>query len=289
MKRIVITAILATTLAFWPGSIVAQTGAGGTSEAYDSIAESIIRIRTIADIETSRTRGHSNRGGAIVRPYSVDGTGVVIGEIEVDGRREYLILTNHHVADASNYVLEEAGYLRVNPSNTLAIPEVDERSYLMRAATDSISGDDIELVEMVRRVRGDMTLMRTIGANREMTVFTGPIGYTEDEIEAGSAILTGGYPWGREKVVAVGTIEEVDVLHELGMPHHDFLIDVRIEPGQSGGPVFLIDESPNGDVEFRLIGLVHAKDRERNFAVSYRSWEEAVEDFPEVLRGRLVR
>jgi hypothetical protein len=256
---------------------------------FEGVLKSVVRIRTIADLQLER--GDRRRGSAAPEPYSVDGSGVVIGEMMVDGRREYLILTNHHVADASNYVLEEGGYLRVNPKNTLAVPSVPEVSYLMRQSGDSITPDDVELVELVRRVRGDMTLMRTSGAVQPLTVFEGRIGYLPGEIEAGAPVVTSGYPWGGEQMAAAGEVLEIDHLHELGLPHEDFVVDLPVEPGQSGGPIFLIERGAGaGDqVTFRLIGLVHAKDRTRNYAVPYSLWSDSLDEFPLEIMERLVR
>lgn len=269
--------------------IEAQEALTGVPGDFKAVEESVIRIRTVAELETTRsdTRTGEERPGT--RPYSIDGSGVVVGEIEIDGRREYLILTNHHVADASNYVLEEGGYLRVNPENTLAVPSVEEKSFLMRAPTQTISDEDVLLIELVRHVRGDMTLMRTVGVDRELTVFDGRIGYAAGEIAEGAAVVTSGFPWGAERLVAMGSIVEVYHAHDLGMPHRDFVVDLPVEPGQSGGPLFLMEEDEAGAVEFRLIGLIHARDRERNYAVPYSLWEDALGDFPETLQERLVR
>ncbi|MQA91648.1 MAG: hypothetical protein GEU90_15725 [Gemmatimonas sp.] len=258
---------------------------------FQDLSESVVRIRTIADLEMERTDQSTGETRTAVRPYSVDGSGVVIGRIEVDGRAEYLILTNHHVADASNYVLEDGGYLRVNPANTLEVPSVPEVSYVIEQPGDSIGERDPALVEMVRRVRGDMTLMRTSGVTRELAVFEGQIGYREGEIEAGAPIVTSGYPWGGEQIIAAGTILETEYKHSLGLPHYDFVVDLPVKPGQSGGPIFLVEGDPSSPegVRFRLIGLVHAKDGERNFAVRYDAWGESLNEFPADIQARLIR
>lgn len=291
MNRIAPIALLAAVLIFPSTRVEAQASDPEVMAAFEPIAGSVIRIRTIADLEFNHTDRRTGEERMATRPYSVDGTGVVIGEMMVDGNREYLILTNHHVADASNYVLEDGGYLRVNPANTMAIPSVHEESYLMKGPSDAITEDDVELIEIVRLVRGDMTLMHTVGARRELPVFSGRIGYAEGEVLAGMPIVTGGYPYGGDKLMTEGTILAVDHPHDLGMPHEDFLLDARVEPGQSGGPVFLVEADPTmeGAVTFRLVGLIHARDRKNNYAVPYQLWLESLEDFPEVLQPRLVR
>lgn len=268
----------------------AQDLSGAVLAEFQKIEGTIIRIRTIADLEFSRIDMRTGEARPADKPYSIDGTGIIVGETMVGDRTEYFILTNHHVADASNYVLEEGGYLRVNPSNTLAVPSVNEESYLLAAARDSVTADDIRLVEVVRRVEGDMTLMRTDGANRKLPIYDGPIGYSADEVGPGARVATSGYPWGGRKMFAIGSILEVEFPHELGMPHADLIVDLPVEPGQSGGPVFLLEEtaSPEEPVHFRLIGLIHARDRHRNYAVPYRTWGKALGEFPEELRERMV-
>jgi hypothetical protein len=291
VNRFAMTAIVLTALTLPDTEITAQQPDDAVMAEYSGIRASVIRIRTMADLEYNERDRRTGEIRQAERPYSVDGTGVVVGRMWVDGFLEYLILTNHHVADASNYVLEVGGYLRVNPTNTLAFPSVPEESYLMKAASDSVTSADIGLIELVRLVRGDMTLMRTVGANRDLTVFEGKIGYEEGEVRVGDPIVTSGYPFGGEKVIQMGSITEVDHLHELGLPHEDFVLDVPVHPGQSGGPVFLVEGDPEAgeELSFRLIGLVHAKDRDRSYAVPYRLWENSLDAFPAELQERLVR
>ena len=288
MWRLIYGATAVTTLALSAVPTAAQMTDSEVLGAFVELTDAVVRIRTVSDLEYSPIdqRVGSDTPGS--RPYSVDGSGVVVGEMMVDGNLEYLILTNHHVADASNYVLEDGGYLRVNPANTLAFPRIAEESYLMQEERDSITRADIQLVELVRRVQGDMTLMRTVGANRKLPMFDGAIGYAKDAIAPGARVVTSGYPWGRNQIAAVGRVTEVDFPHDLGMAHEDLVVDLPVEPGQSGGPVFLVEAGVDGEVTFRLIGLVHAKDQERNYAVSFDLWEESLPDFPAELQGRLV-
>jgi hypothetical protein len=299
VKRIVRTAALAAALAQTPISVHAQEQVSAPTAAaeaiqseFEAIAGTVVRIRTVAKLEYERTDRATGEAVTASRPYSVDGTGVVIGHLEVDGRVEYLILTNHHVADASNYVLAEGGYLRVNPNNTMAVPSVYEETFLMEESSDSIGANDIRLIELVRHVRGDMTLMRTVHAHRELPIFTGQLGYEDGEVRAGDRIITSGFPHGRSKIVKVGEILETDKAHNLGIPHDDFAIDIRVAPGQSGSPVFRIEERASEEgtaFDFRLIGLVHARDEESNYVVPYRLWLDLIHKFPETLDDRLVR
>jgi S1-C subfamily serine protease len=291
MNRLVPAILLAALLPLHPAPLLSQTAEDRVLAEYEKVGGSVIRIRTIADLEYAHVNHRTGEARMATRPYSIDGSGVIVGRMEVDGNLEYLVLTNHHVADASNYVLAEGGYLRVNPSNTRAVPSVHEESYLMKEPTEEISEDDIQLIELVRLVRGDMTLMRTVGANRQLPVFEGRIGYRHGEVRAGDPIVTSGYPWGGTKIVAVGSIVQTDFPHALGIPHEDIIIDVPVEPGQSGGPIFRVEGDPaRGEpIVFRLLGLVHAKDSDRSYGVPYLLWEDALDEFPAVLQERLVR
>jgi hypothetical protein len=291
IDRLALTLAATALIALPTPPVYAQPTSDAVMAGYEEIAGSVIRIRTIADLEFTRPEGRSGEVRMAKRPYSIDGTGVVVGEIEVEGRLEYLILTNHHVADASNYVLEEGGYLRMNPSNTRAIPSVHEKSYLMQAPTEEITDADIQLIELIRLAMGDMKLMRTVGANRELTVFRGEIGYRHGEVAAGDPIVTSGFPWGGERVVTTGRILETDHRHELGIPHDDLIVDMPVEPGQSGGPIFLVEmgEGEGESIGFRLIGLVHARDSMRSYVVPYTLWDSKLDEFPEVMQPRLAR
>jgi hypothetical protein len=288
VNRITLTAVVVSAILIPISPIDAQVPEKAILAEFGRIEDSVVRIKTISDLEYREFDPRSENGMAM-RPYSVDGTGVVVGQMWVDGRLEYLILTNHHVADASNYVLEEDGYLWVNPANTLAIPSVREESYIMRSSGESSFHDAIEVIELVRLVRGDLTLMRTVNANRDLTVFDGRIGYRPGEIGGGDQIVTSGYPYGGDKVIATGTIVATNFPHDLGLSHDDLVISMPVQPGQSGGPVFLVEGGDGKPISFRLIGLVHAKDAERSFAVPYELWGDALAQFPEELQTRLVK
>ena len=55
-----------------------------------------------------------------------------------------------------------------------------------------------------RDVRGDMTLMRTVGATAEMPLFTGRIGFRPDEVATGMQVITSGYPNGGRLITDSG-------------------------------------------------------------------------------------
>jgi S1-C subfamily serine protease len=250
---------------------------------YDAISASIVRLRTVASVELTLPDPASGLRSVVKRPLSVHGSGVIIGQTNVDGRTEYLVLTNHHVADPSNYVVQDGRFLRENRNNTRAVPLMPEETFLAVSENGDDSPDDIPLIEIARDVRGDMTLLRTVGAPHELAQFTGPIGFEPGEVAAGMQVITSGYPNGGRRVTDSGEIMDVARRHELGEPHDDFVLSLPVEHGQSGSPVFVArraetDEGP--EVSFVLIGLLHAREKGTSYMVPTSLWEHALNPAP---------
>lgn len=295
MNRFFTLAALAASLALIPEPAVAQyqMDSHPVEESlrlqYEAIDASVVRVRTIANLEQEVTDPRTGKLAKVKRPLSVYGTGVVIGEDYVDGNWEYLVVTNHHVADVSNYVISDGRFLRENKHNTRAVPTVPEESYVVAEERDEIAEDDIRLVEVARNPRGDMTLLRTVGAKRELTPFRGRIGYRAGQVASGAQVITSGFPYTGGKVLALGKVLEVDRLHELGQPHEDFVVDLPVERGQSGSPVFMVETALDGVAQFTLIGLLHASEKGEKFMVPYGLWKDSLVGLPEVLAQRLVR
>ena len=256
---------------------------------YRAVDASVVRVRTIATLEQEIVDPSTGLASTLQRPLSVYGTGVVIGEVFVDGQWEYLVMTNHHVADVSNYVISDGRFLRENRHNTRAVPTAPEESYVVAEERDEIAEDDILLVEIARDPRGDMTILRTVGTRRRLTPFPGRIGYRPGEVVAGARVITSGFPHAEEKILAIGKVLEVDRLHALGQPHEDFVVDLPVERGQSGSPVFAVESGGEGEeTRFTLIGLLHASEKGEKFMVPYSLWRESLVGLPERLAQRLV-
>lgn len=285
MRIPTLAALAALTLTLTPLGAAAQPGAALADEAairqqYAQIDASIVRIRTIARLP-------AEPGVREREPLSVIGTGVVIGTLQVDGQTEYLILTNHHVADASNYVIQDGPFLRENKRNSRAFPTAPEESYVVAEDRDEIMPDDVRLMELSRNVRGDFALLRTVGAQRPLVPFAGAIGYGAEGVPQGAPIITSGYPYTGGKVLALGTVLETDRHHALGQPHVDFTVDLPVARGQSGSPVFHVQATPGGAYRFTLIGLIHAAERDDRFMVPFALWQESLEPVREALGSRL--
>lgn len=256
--------------------------------AYEAITASVVRLRTVASVELTVPDPSSGLRSVVKRPLSVHGSGVVIGRTEVDGRTEYLVLTNHHVADPSNYVVQEGRFLRENRNNTRAVPLMPEESFLTLSEDGEDSPDDIPLIEISRDVRGDMTLMRTVGATRELQPYTGRIGFEPGEVAEGMQVITTGYPNGGRRMTDSGEIMEVDRRHELGPPHDDFVLSVPVEHGQSGSPVFVAHRvwGDQGEaVRFILIGMLHAREKGTSYMVPTSLWQHALRPDGDSLEG----
>jgi len=262
---------------------------------YAAISGSVVRLRTTASVELTLPDPSSGLRSVVKRPLAIHGSGVIIGQTEVDGNIEYLVLTNHHVADPSNYVVQEGRFLRENRNNTRAVPLMPEETFLTLSEDGEDSPNDIPMIEVTRDVRGDMTLMRTVGATREFPIFTGAIGFLPGEMAAGMPVITTGYPNGGRRFTDTGAIVEVDHLHDLGEPHEDFVLSLPVEHGQSGSPVFVArsNESTVGPaVEFVLIGLLHARENGTSYMVPTSLWQHALDlgpdgrEAPGLLAGR---
>lgn len=294
MRHFWILAAWFAALPLHPPPLAAQerTGEAEVLSAYQAVDASVVRIRTVADLEYSALDPRSGLRSMVKKPLSVYGTGVVIGRVWVDDRWEYLVVTNHHVADVSNYVVHDGRSLRENKRNTRAEPLVHEESYVVTEERDEVLPTDIRLVEIGRNVRGDMALLQTVHAQRELVPFTGTIGYRDGEVASGAAVVTSGFPYSGGKIVALGRVLDTDRLHDLGTPHVDFTVDLPVERGQSGSPVFLVETVEHDgkqELRFSLIGLLHAAERDTRFMVPYALWRETLEQVPAELSARLSR
>jgi hypothetical protein len=251
--------------------------------AYETVSATVVRLRTVASVELTLPDPTSGLRSVVKRPLSVHGSGVVVGQTEVDGRTEYLVLTNHHVADPSNYVVQEGRFLRENRNNTRAVPLMPEETFLTLSEDGEDSPHDIPLIEVARDVRGDMALLRTVGATHELAAFTGRIGFELGEVAAGMQVITTGFPNGGRRMTDSGEIMDVGRRHDLGPVHDDFVLSLPVEHGQSGSPVFVAHRvwgDEGEEVRFRLIGLLHAREKGTSYMVPTTLWEHALQTEP---------
>ncbi|HET9983372.1 MAG TPA: serine protease [Longimicrobiales bacterium] len=244
-------------------------------ERYEAIASSVICIRTVVERELAMVNPVSGLMGTIRSPVAIQGTGVVIDTVMANGRKEYLILTNAHVADPSRYLNLRGKFVTELKGKDRPVP-VPHESFVVDSWEDDQPGDDIRLVEIARDPAADMALLETVHAPRELSVFPGVIGYPENGVPPGGRVITSGFTVGGDRMItAEGTLTDLFYLHRLGQAHIDFSTDLPLEPGQSGSPVFLVLESRKDGVravDFYLIGLLHARQSDAHLLVPYALW-----------------
>lgn len=248
---------------------------------FPQVAASVVCIRTLIQREFSGIDPQTGDLTTFKAPLALHGTGIVIDSIRENGRTEYIILTNHHVADPSNYYeIDGPWFIRERKDNHRSSPLLREASYIVDSSDDEYEGDDILLVEIGRDAASDAALLKTVGAQRPLTVFTGVIGFEDGAIAPGTPVITVGFPIGRRRVTGRGELTAIDYYHELGIPHHDYAVDVPLRPGQSGSPVFALELRPGDDgpeVVFTLIGLLHARDGGTPLVVPYPLWKQLLD------------
>src|SRR5690606_10133148 len=250
------------------------------SRQFSQVAASVVCIRTLIQRELSGIDPHTGGIATFKAPVALHGTGIVIDSIRENGRTDYIILTNHHVADPSNYFEIDGRFLRERKDNQRSAPLLREASYLVDTSEDDYEADDILLVEIGRNAAGDAALLKTVGAQRPLAVFTGVIGFEDGAVAAGTSVMTAGFPIGGHRITGRGELTEIDYYHELGIPHYDYAVDLPLQPGQSGSPVFAVELRPDDgepEVVFTLIGLLHARNGGTPLVVPYPLWKELLE------------
>lgn len=241
--------------------------------AYAPVARSVVCIRTVVDRELKMLDPESALMAKVKSPLTIHGTGVVVGTVWEKGHEEYVILTNHHIADPSLYFDMDSRFPREVKDNSRAVPTIPEQSYVVDGPEDADASDDIRLVVIARDPAGDAALLETVSTPRPLPVFPGRIGFSAGQLHPGDAVITSGFPQGSTEITATGHLEELGYQHHLGIPHVDDTVDLPLDPGQSGSPVFLVTHEPGGDVQFTLIGLLHARDGARHLMVPYPLWQ----------------
>lgn len=248
---------------------------------FPQVAASVVCIRTLIQREFSGVDPQTGDFATFKAPLALHGTGIVIDSIRENGRTEYIILTNHHVADPSNYYeIDGPWFLRERKDNHRSSPLRREASYIVDGSDDEYQADDILLVEIGRDAASDAALLKTVGAQRPLTVFRGVIGFEDGTLAPGTPVMTVGFPIGARRIIGRGELTAIDYYHELGIPHHDYAVDLPLRPGQSGSPVFALELRPGDDepeVVFTLIGLLHARDGGTPLVVPYPLWKGLLE------------
>lgn len=226
----------------------------------------IVRIVTVADLEGGHAHGFRAFGGAFRSPLVAYGTGLIVGTARVNGQQEYLVVSSHHVIDLNVYLSELRQQLARRGVNAKSIATGASRSYVV-ATGDGELGDSVRVIPVAVDERSDVVLLRTVEARRPMPVFSGDLGLESDVAPVGATVLSGGFTLDGRFRTGRGTITGVRD-HALGIPHVGYTLDVALEPGQSGSPIFL--ERQGRTI---LIGVLHAREGENRYAVPYSIWK----------------
>ena len=183
------------------------------------VARSVVRIERVT----------SYRVGPDINRMINHGTGVVIGEQRVNGHREYLVLSNEHVA-RNNHVPGESVLHIVNGDAT------HESILLETLAVDS---------------KRDQALLRTVGCNEAFTVPEYVIGPPPEDIKRDS-VFTEGYGGGRFAIIE-GEILSTE-FEDWGL--RCYKVGVAVRGGQSGAPLVVI----GADKKLYLAALIFCGD-----------------------------
>jgi hypothetical protein len=189
------SAAVPTTTRSVPADVLRQT--------EELVARSIVRIN----------RQTAYRIGQKLLYMSNYGTGVVVGEEEVNGHREYLILSNQHVAKNNHVSGQSTLYIATGCG--VAAPIVLE----------TLSVDE----------RRDQALLRTVGCTANFTVPHYVIGRPREDAKLDTA-FTEGYGNGKFNTL-VGDIEST---RSKNWGLRCYRIDVPVGAGQSGAPLVVI-------------------------------------------------
>ncbi len=247
---------------------------------YRRVEGSIVCIRTIVERNLQLVNPQTGLMGNIKSPIALHGTGVVIDSVIEGGHTEYVILTNDHVANPALYFDVHQRFFSVLKESTQSLPpDVQEESYVVDSSNDDDPSDDIHLRVIARNAEGDAALLETVHTPRALTVFHGQIGYPGTGLAPGALVITSGFPFGDGLKTAFGRLIDLHVQHNLGIPHVDYSVDTPLEPGQSGSPVFLVTLG-HGEVEFSLIGLLHAREQNVHLMEPYAEWAATLAMLP---------
>ena len=243
---------------------------------YAEVARSVVRIQTIAQIDKPITDPLTGLPSTRRSPVVAYGNGIVIDTAYVDGQLEYLILTNYHVTNLNLILDDFARKLEERNVRPTRYHAVESKTYVVFGSDPDRRAHRIRTLEIVHDETADMAILRTVGADWALAVFPHEIGFGPGELEPGARVITSGFRMtGPERTIA-GRIIGVES-HALGVPHADYSVDLPLEPGQSGSPVFVELPPVPGDPDhsrFALVGLLHAREGRVHLMVPYSLWRQ---------------
>ena len=151
----------------------------------------------------------------------------------------YYLITNYHVANMPEY--------------TPKGKKVKAMWYIVDNIYDQNTKDDIPLEYVGGKNDMDVAILKT---KHPLNVYPYAIG-DSSELKEGHVVFVEGYPLGETKATVDGIVSNMNPRKfEMGggiTTNYDILLDVSVNPGNSGSPVFALR-----DGRFEWVGLVHA-------------------------------
>jgi hypothetical protein len=188
---------------------------------------------------------------------------------------EYLILTNHHVpynAPVSVNAMQTPIGTLMNSGKLFK-----EAFHVVENAFDEDLESAVKLEFIRHKKDGDAAVMRTIGSP-ELPLAEFSFG-APGGVNPGEILLSTGYPHGQTRIVTNGIITSTDYwdMDIVPVPTRVYLADIKIDPGQSGSPVFVPREE-GGVLKFYCIGLVYggANDDTTRMIMPYERFSDII-------------
>ncbi|MGH7546356.1 MAG: hypothetical protein ACREKI_09260, partial [Gemmatimonadota bacterium] len=136
-----------------------------------------MRIQTVAQVDKPVTDPLTGLPSTRRSPLVAYGTGIVIDTAYVDGRLEYLILTNYHVTNLNLILHDFARKLEERNVSATRFHAVESKSYLVFGSDPDRRAHRIRTQELLHDGTADIAILRTVDADWALTVFPHEIGF----------------------------------------------------------------------------------------------------------------
>ena len=163
------------------------------------------------------------------------------------------LLTNEHVAE--NQDVRNTGFLAIHGDIGNSIL-TNQRLEIVDNHKDTFPNDDIQLEIVATNAASDVSLLRTKAEIPFYDLQT----ISRGSLIVGDTVVLVGFPLAVTKAFTRGSVSNPTHKHihndqgdNIHWDHDDFMIDAASNPGNSGGPAFIIR-----DGEYHFAGLLHA-------------------------------
>jgi len=171
--------------------------------------------------------------------YNQHGTGFVFAEKE----GWYYIITNQHVVDGDNNIVDENDIDDVHDMFAALFnlyEKSGEKTTIVDYRGDKKADDDIELEEVVKSVELDVAILRT---KKKLHVAKGYEIGDPSGLKYGDTIYTFGFPFGSVKAMTKGIISNPGDNLPNAAENENKIIDTTYWAGNSGSPYFVMKDN----------------------------------------------